>query len=216
MNTLPKLLYLFQMVPITVPKCFFNSLRSMSIRFIWHQGLSRIHHTLLMYPKSQGGVGLPNFELYNRTALLSRVLEWFPHPFPKACTMVKQDLSTLDLRAPLWDYGQKLHLLSSSSPLTIVALHLWYKKGLLSLLSTDPSPLTSLFDHPALPQGMGSDIVGPYSHSTWPVAGSFVNPTSGTPVVPRNQGNWLTALRIYNTQMFISNSDSYPCKTYQF
>lgn len=78
MDTLPKLLYLFQTVPITVPKHFFNSLRSMFIRFIWHQGLSRIHQTLLTYPKTQGGVGLPDFELYHRAALLSRILEWFP------------------------------------------------------------------------------------------------------------------------------------------
>lgn len=152
MDTLPKLLYLFQTVPISVPKHFFISLRSMSICFIWHHGMSRIHHTLLTYPKTQGGVGLPDFELYHRAALLSRVLEWFPRPFPKASTMVEQDLSTLDLRALLWGYGQHLHLLSNTSPLTIAALHLWYRKGMLSLLSSDPSPLTSLFDHPTLPR----------------------------------------------------------------
>lgn len=92
MDTLPKLLSLFQTVPITVPKHFFKSPRSMSKRFIWHQGLSRILHTLLTYPNTQGGVGLPDFELYHRAALLSRILEWFPRPFPKASTMVEQDL----------------------------------------------------------------------------------------------------------------------------
>lgn len=91
--------------------------------------MSRIRHTLLTYPKTQGGVGLPDFELYHREVLLSRVLEWFPRPFPKVSTMVEQDLSTLDLQALLWGYGQHLHLLSSTPPLTTTALHLWYKKA---------------------------------------------------------------------------------------
>lgn len=196
MDTLPKLLYVFQTVPISVPKHFFRSLRFMTIRFIWHQGMSRIRHTLLTYPKKQGGVGLPDFELYHRATILSRMLEWFPRPFTKASTMVEQDLSTPDLCALLWGYGQKLHLLSTSSPLTIAALHLWYKHGLVSLLSSDPSPLTSLFDHPALPQGLRASKIGPYLQSSWPLANSFVNPTMGTPILPGDRGNWLTALRI--------------------
>lgn len=65
-----------------------------------------------------------------------------------------------------------------------------------SILSTDPSPLTSLFDHLALPQGMGASMVGLLSHSSWPVASSFVHPNSGAPNVPDSQGNWLPALRL--------------------
>lgn len=112
-------------------------------------------------------------------------------PFTKASTMVEQDLSASDLRALLWGHGQELQRLS---PLTTAALNLYYKKGMYSLLSTDPSPLTSLFDHPALSQGMGSYMVGPFTRSNWPVAGSFVHPSSGTPIVPGGQGNWITAL----------------------
>lgn len=142
MDTLPKLLYPFQTVSVTVSKQFFSSLQSRSIRFVWHQGLSRIRHMLLAYPKLQGGVGLLDFELYHKVALLAQILEWFPRPFTKASTMVEQDLSTSDLRALLWGHSQELQRLSSSSP-----LHLWYKRWMSPLLSTDPSPLTSLFDN---------------------------------------------------------------------
>lgn len=79
MDTLPKLLYIFQTVLITVPKQFFSSLQSMSIRFVWHQGLSRICYMLLTYPKLQGGVDLPDLELYHKAALLAQILEWSPH-----------------------------------------------------------------------------------------------------------------------------------------
>lgn len=97
MDTLPKLLYVFQTIPILLPQRFFASLRSMSIRFVWQQGMSRIRHALLTYPKTRGGVGLPDFEMYHRAAVLSRILEWFPRPFPKASTAIEQDLSTSDL-----------------------------------------------------------------------------------------------------------------------
>lgn len=210
MDTLRKLLYLFQTIPITVLKGFFSSLRSMSILFVWHQGHSRIRHTLLTYPKLQRGVGLPDFELYHRAALLARVLEWFPRPFPKESTMVQQDLSDFDfdLRALLWGFGQELQRLSSSSPLTIAALRLWYRMGMSSLLSTDSSPLTSQFDHPTLSQDMGLHMVGPFTCSSWPVASSFVHPTSGTPTVPEGRGNWLTALCISSFCSNVSSSSA--------
>lgn len=82
MDTLPKLLYLFQTVPILVPKQHLASLLSMSICFIWKRGLSRIRYKLLTYPKLQGGVGVPDFELYHKASVLARILDWFPRPFP--------------------------------------------------------------------------------------------------------------------------------------
>lgn len=50
--------------------------------------------------------------------------------------MEEQDLSLVDIRTILWGYRR-------------------YRKGLCSLLSSDRSPLTSLFDNHAFPQGMG-------------------------------------------------------------
>lgn len=61
MDTLPKLLYLYQTIPVIIPKSFFSTLRSLSIRFLWNKGLSRIKFKLLTRPKLQGGTGLPDF-----------------------------------------------------------------------------------------------------------------------------------------------------------
>lgn len=217
MDTLPKLLYVFQTIPILLPQRFFASLRSMSIRFVWQQGMSRIRHALLTYPKTRGGVGLPDFEMYHRAAVLSRILEWLPRPFPKASTAIEQDLSTSDLRALLWGYGRGLSTLANCSPLTTAALHLWYRKGLLPILSTDPSLLTSLFDHPDLPQGMSTNLVGPYSRDAWPTANSFIHPNTGTPVLPGARGNWLTALRIssFCSDLFSSTHTHRPLTDYE-
>lgn len=103
MDTLPKLLYLFQMVPITVPKCFFTSLHSMSIRFVWHRNLSRIRYTLLTYPNPHGGVGLQDFELYHKVVLLARVLEW--SPLYQALHYGGTRPVSIQLTALLWGHG---------------------------------------------------------------------------------------------------------------
>lgn len=66
----------------SVPKHFFKSLRSMTINFIWHQGMSRIRHTLLTYPKIQGGVGLPDFEQGNSSLLRCYLGCWNGSPGP--------------------------------------------------------------------------------------------------------------------------------------
>lgn len=68
MDTLAKLLYIFQTILILVPKSFFVSLRSLSIRFIWN--LYRVKYNLLTLPKLQGGKGLPDYKLYSQKLLL--------------------------------------------------------------------------------------------------------------------------------------------------
>lgn len=78
MNILPKLLYLFQALPIALPSAFFRTLHSMAIRFVWRGNHPRLKHKLLCSPTSKGRTGLPDFELYHALAVVSRILEWFP------------------------------------------------------------------------------------------------------------------------------------------
>lgn len=141
MDTLPKLLYQFQTIPILLPKQFFLSLCSMSIPFFWI-GVSLVYATNCL-PSPGYRVEWDSRIMNYTPKLLSQqgVLEWFPRPFTKLSIMVEQDLSPLDLRAPLWGYSQNLPGLHSSSLLTHVALHIWYRRGLQNLLSSDPSPL---------------------------------------------------------------------------
>lgn len=122
------------------------------------------HTTLpsLFYEFRHGtsGTGLPDCDLYYKATLMAGALEWFPLPFQKASVMVEQDLAPVDLRALLWGYKSSFSSLSSASPLTTVVLTLWYRKGLCEVLSSDPSPLSSLFDNLALPQGIGLPYIG--------------------------------------------------------
>lgn len=45
--------------------------------YIWADTIVRIRYNILSRHKAQGGLGLPNLELYYRSAQLIRVIDWF-------------------------------------------------------------------------------------------------------------------------------------------
>lgn len=76
MNTLPKFLYLFQCVPVFIPKSFFDKLDSLISSYIWNGKLPRIRKEYLRNNKRLGGLGLPNFRLYYWAANIRFINIW--------------------------------------------------------------------------------------------------------------------------------------------
>lgn len=68
MMWLPKFLFKFQTIPITPPKTFFKEVNSIISSFIWSNKASRLKRKLLYYPRTEGGLNLPNLELYQVAA----------------------------------------------------------------------------------------------------------------------------------------------------
>lgn len=64
MNILPKMLFLFQTIPILIRKSFFTSIDKIISTFIWNKKRPRIWKAYLQRLKPSGGMGLPNFKLY--------------------------------------------------------------------------------------------------------------------------------------------------------
>lgn len=76
MDLLPRWLYLFRALPIAVPRALFLSLRSAVMRYVWANSPPRIRFDVWMLPKCEGELGLSNFEIYQRAAQLSRIMDW--------------------------------------------------------------------------------------------------------------------------------------------
>lgn len=64
MTILPKIIYLFQHVPIFIPKYFFNLLESAISSYIWKHKKPRLCKAHLQRPRGRGGMFLPNFRFY--------------------------------------------------------------------------------------------------------------------------------------------------------
>lgn len=76
MNVLPRLLFLFQSLPVRVPTSVFNMLNKLISQFIWEHKKPRIKLKILHLPKNKGGLALPNLKHYYWAAQLTAIVTW--------------------------------------------------------------------------------------------------------------------------------------------
>ena len=76
MNVLPRLLFLFQSLPILVPQSVFKLLEKLISKCIWQNQTPRIQLKILMSAKDKGGLNPPNLKLYYWAAQLRAVVAW--------------------------------------------------------------------------------------------------------------------------------------------
>lgn len=72
MEALPRLLYYFRTLPIWVLGSVFRQLRSMAVGFIWGSARRRVAMATMIHPRADGGLAVPDFELY----YLAAQLQW--------------------------------------------------------------------------------------------------------------------------------------------
>lgn len=76
MTVMPRFLYLFQMIPIFLPKSYFAQLDRSISSFIWGKKPARIRKVSMERTKSNGGWGLPNFIFYYWAANIVKLTYW--------------------------------------------------------------------------------------------------------------------------------------------
>lgn len=77
MSVLPKILYLFQNIPLCPPTSFFTILRRSFTDFIWNNKRARVRLSLLYLPYNRGGLQFPNLQWYYWAAQLRSTLYYF-------------------------------------------------------------------------------------------------------------------------------------------
>lgn len=74
MNVLPRIIYILSTVPVTLPQSFFRQMRRALSNFVWGDKHPRLSYDILRRHKSEGGLGLPDINLYYKAMALVRIM----------------------------------------------------------------------------------------------------------------------------------------------
>lgn len=105
MMVLPKLLYMFQNIPLPPPLDLFTWLKKSITNSIWNNGKPKLRLSLLYLPFDGGGLKCPNFIWYHWAAQLRSVTFYFSKK--ESTHWVEMEGHNLKLPLPLFLYSEK-------------------------------------------------------------------------------------------------------------
>lgn len=166
MSILPKILYLFRVLPINVPAHFFCILQRRSAQFIWNKLKPRLPQSTLFMPRICGGLGIPNFSKYYYASQLAQLTKYHStKETPLWVAIESVDCDPLSTSNLLW-LSTSQHC-SISNLLTKHSLSIWDRLKSRFGLQSPLNPLLSFLHNPSFYPAWTL----PSSFSAWKTAG---------------------------------------------
>lgn len=155
MDILPKILYIFQTIPIYPARNLLNQLRKVIGSVIWANKSARIKRKTLYRLKKDGGMALPDISLYLRSVFIARIVDWFHNMDCKQWVQL-EDVADIKLRALPWTRREYRPREGAMPSLVVSTLKVWdnlIKRGIGSTLR---GPMTPLFGNPEFSPAFGA------------------------------------------------------------
>lgn len=128
MNILPRLLYVFQSLPVNVPKHQFSKWDKCISRFLWEGKRPRVRYTTLQISKDKGGLALPNLREYFHAAQLRHLIFWCNEGYVARW----KDIEVTTPKSPLQTYIGETEISTyeqnenDTNPVVLFTLDVWY------------------------------------------------------------------------------------------
>uniref|UniRef100_A0A8C5M3E1 Reverse transcriptase domain-containing protein n=1 Tax=Leptobrachium leishanense TaxID=445787 RepID=A0A8C5M3E1_9ANUR len=172
MSILPKILYLFQTIPITLPRSFFSTMDGLLRTYVWNGRPPRVKLGLLTTPRSAGGMSMPHVQRYYQASHLQRIVEWGTTSTPKAWVGVEKHFAGPALASVPWVPPRAIPLPPTTLFTTRATLRVWRTLQSQTNIAPFPSPLMPLQHLPVFSRHLmpTAPLEGPPS----PLPGHFV------------------------------------------
>ena len=125
MNVLPRFLYLFQALPVFIPRSFFSKLDTLLSSFIWGGKPPRIKKEYLQRARADGGLALPNFRFYYWAANICKIHCWAHNPELDWCKVEANSCLNTSLLALITSNLPLSTNQYSSNPIVVSTLRIW-------------------------------------------------------------------------------------------
>ena len=152
MTVLLRLLYLFQCLPVFIPKAFFHSTNKIFSSFLWKGKTPRIRREFLQRHRSVGGLARPNLRNYYSAANIHKMTLWTQEPTLNWCWLEAKSCASTSLLALLSSNLPICPTQFSFNPIVVSTLRIWSQFrlafGLQGLCNHSPIRNNHLFPPP--------------------------------------------------------------------